>query len=114
MDGFRYINLAADTTGGVGIDVLAQYGVLGVFATMLVWFAKGAHQRERERGDRLEKETQRLNSLIVDRVIPALTAASNAAEESGRLLNAMQRERELRTELDRRRGQRDEEIPDGH
>lgn len=95
---------AAEVVGGdVNVSVLAQYGVLGIVASLLIWFAKGAHQRERDRADRLEEETRRLNTVIADRVIPALTSATRAAEESGELLNAMQREREAQTLLDRQR-----------
>lgn len=86
------MNVAAAES--VDFSVFAQYGVLGIFAAMLVWFAKGAHQRERDRADRLEDENRRLNTTIQDRVIPALTSATRAAEEAGELLNAMQRERE--------------------
>lgn len=85
----------AQTDGGVDLTVFAQYGVLGVIAAMLIWFAKGAHQRERDRADRMEAENKRLNELILDRVIPALTSATRAAEESAELLNAIQRERQL-------------------
>ncbi len=80
---------------GVDLTVFAQYGVLGIVAAMLIWFARGAHQRERDRADRMEAENKRLHELILDRVIPALTSATQAAEESTELLRAMQREREL-------------------
>ncbi|HYJ33824.1 MAG TPA: hypothetical protein VE326_11445 [Candidatus Binatia bacterium] len=88
---------------GVDLGALAQYGAVGLIAAGGIWFAKGTVQRERERADRLEDDNKRLNALIVDRVIPALNSATNAAEESGRLLNAMQREREVRAEVARRR-----------
>lgn len=101
--------LVQDADGGTfDPGTLAQYGVLGIFAAMLVWFAKGAHQRERDRGDRLEEETRRLNSLIADRVIPALNSASRAAEQSAELLVAMQREREMRRLIDQRSPQRED------
>lgn len=90
------LDLATDAgSGPVDLTVFAQYGILGVVAAMLIWFAKGAHQRERDRADRLEAEVQRLHTLMLDRVIPALTSATNAAEESASLLQSMQREREL-------------------
>ena len=89
------LTAAADTAGAIDITVFAQYGILGIIAAILIWFARGAHQRERERADRLEAEVQRLHMLMLDRVIPALTSATNAAEESTALLAAMQREREL-------------------
>lgn len=83
----------ADATG-FDLSPLAQYGALGVIAGLLIWFAKGAHQRERDRADRLEAENKRLYQSFIDIVVPALTSATRAAEETGELLNAIQRERE--------------------
>lgn len=108
--------------GSVDLNVWAQYGVLGVIASMLIWFARGAHQRERDRADRMETENRRLidldrereradkmeaenrrlNDLILERIIPSLIAATHAAEESAELLNAIQREREREREYNRR------------
>lgn len=87
--------LADAGSGAIDLNVFAQYGVLGLVSSGLIWFARGAHQRERDRGDRLEGENQRLNGMIIDRVIPALLSATRATEEAGNLLSAMQREREL-------------------
>jgi hypothetical protein len=92
----------ADAAGTVDYSIFAQYGVLGIVTAGLIWFAKGTHQRERERSDRLEAENRRLNEVIQDRVIPALTSATRAAEESTELLNAIQREREQQSLLNRR------------
>lgn len=93
--------LLADAADSLNIGTLAQYGVLGVFAAILVFFARGAHQRERDRADRLEDENRRLNAIIQDRVIPALGSATKAAEESAILLTAIQREREVQREAQR-------------
>jgi hypothetical protein len=101
-----YLLLPALLAADPSVDYLGtftQYGVLGVIAAMLIWFAKGAHQRERERADRMEEENRRLNTLILDRVIPALTSATRAAEESAELLSAMQRERDLAKLAEQRR-----------
>lgn len=87
--------LAADGGSGSGdIGVLAQYGVLGVFAVLLIMFAKISYKRETDRSDRLEAEVVRLNSLIIERVIPALGGATNVVQDATELLRAMQRERE--------------------
>lgn len=85
------VPLAADASG---YGDLAQYGVLGIVAVGLIIFAKGAHQRERDRADRMEAENKRLNELILERVIPALTSATRVAEQSGELLRAMQEDRQ--------------------
>lgn len=96
--------IVADTGGSsVDFSVFFQYGVLGVVAVLLIFFAKNAHQRERDRADRLETENQRLHELILERVIPALASAQRAAEESAELLTAMQRERELQQLVQQRR-----------
>ncbi len=84
-----------DSVSGFDFGVLAQYGVLGVITALLIVFAKGAYQREKDRADRGEAETQRLYQLMLDRIIPALTAAAEAARESSELLQAIQREREI-------------------
>jgi hypothetical protein len=94
--------LATDPTGSLDLSVFAQYGVLGILTLMLIFFARGAYQRERDRADRMEQENQRLHELIIERVIPALGSATRAAEESAELLAAMQRERELVQLLQRR------------
>jgi hypothetical protein len=86
---------AADPTGTVDINTFAQYGILGVLTLILIGFARGAYQRERDRADRSEEEIRKLNAAIQDRVIPVLMSATRAVEESVELLSAMQREREL-------------------
>ena len=88
------VTVAAETTDSAGFGILLQYGVLGVFATLLVIFARISYRREIDRADRLEKEVVRLNSTIQDKVIPALESATRAIEQSTLLLLDMQRERE--------------------
>lgn len=87
--------LAADPAAG-DLSLFAQYGVLGIVAAGLIWFAKGTVARERERADRLEIENRRLNELIAERVMPVLTTATRALEQSANLLTSLQREREAR------------------
>lgn len=87
--------LAAES-GGVDLGVLAQYGVLGVFAILLILFARISYKRETDRSDRLEAEVKRLNDLIQEKAIPALMSATGAVEESAAMMRAMQiREREV-------------------
>ena len=85
------------------LNVWAQYGVLGIITGILILFARGAYQRERDRADRLEEDNKRLNELIADRVIPALLSAARAAEESADMLRTLQRERELHTIAEQQR-----------
>lgn len=90
-----YHILAEAAADPVNLGILAQYGVLGLVAAGLFVFAKISYKRETERADRLEAEVTRLNNLIINRVIPALTSAAQAVEEATILLRDMQREREL-------------------
>jgi hypothetical protein len=83
---------ATEDAGGPNLAVLGQYGVLGVFAILLVWFAKFMINRETARADRLEAEVVRLNNTIQEKVIPALMSATGAVEESTEMLRDMQRD----------------------
>lgn len=69
--------------------VLLQYGALGVMvlaagAIIRVLFQRetAAHERERDRADRMEAEVQRLNSVIQDRMLPILHEATQAISEA--------------------------------
>jgi hypothetical protein len=84
--------LAASGDGGPDLATLGQYGVLGVFAILLVWFAKFMIGRETTRADRLEAEVVRLNNIMLEKVIPALMSATGAVEESTELLRDLQRD----------------------
>lgn len=86
---------AAEAGADPNLGVLAQYGILGVFAALLAYFAKFMVGRETARADRLEAEVIRLNDVIAARVIPALTSSASAVEDATELLKAMQREREM-------------------
>jgi hypothetical protein len=95
-----YLAETADDPTNLG--VLAQYGVLGVFAIILLVFAKISYKRETDRSDRLEAEVSRLNNVIMERdnqimerAIPALTIATQAAQDATQLLISMQREQEM-------------------
>lgn len=65
--------LAPDPAGN-----LYQYGAIGVFAVLLVFFAFSAIKRERDRTDRAEQELRELNAAMREEVIPVLTQATNA------------------------------------
>lgn len=94
--------LAAADSSGVDLSILTQYGILGIFALLLILFAKTSYKRETDRSDRLEAEVLRLNNLIQEKAIPALASATRALEESQNLLHDLQRERD-RDDTDLRR-----------
>jgi hypothetical protein len=69
--------------------ILAQYGALGVlviFASIAVrtLFQREtqAHEREKERADRMEAEVQRLNTIIQEKMLPILHEATKAISEA--------------------------------
>lgn len=95
--------LFAAEAGSVDIGVFAQYGILGVLCAGLILFAKGAYQREQSRADRHEEEIRKLHELMLDKVVPALTAGTQTIEEAVKVLSSIQREREM-SELRRREG----------
>ncbi len=77
------------------LETLANYGVLGVFATILVLFALRQIKREQERSDRLEARLDKQNDTNQERVIPALQSSATAIQAAVELLREIQREREL-------------------
>jgi len=91
---YLYALASAAEATPTGLVDLAQYGVLGIVAVGLIVFARNAHKREQDRADRMEAENRRLNELLLERVIPALTSATHAAKQSADLLQAMQEERQ--------------------
>lgn len=105
------MHLASGTAGGgIDLSILAQYGVLGVFAVLLIIFANSTYRREVARADRLESEVLRLNALIQEKHIPALEAAAHALKEATEVMRELQRDRSVRYReigRDERRPERD-------
>lgn len=110
--------LAVEPGGGSTLTSLIQYGVLGVIVALLIPFAyaaykiqtdraEAAYKRETERADRLEAENQRLNTVLREQAIPALTNVVTVMQGSQELLRDLQREREYGYP----RRHRDEEKP---
>lgn len=94
--------MAAATSDPINLGIFAQYGLLGIITAGLIVFARTSYKRETDRSDRLEAEVVRLNALIitrndmiVERVIPGLAAAAQAADAATMMLRDIQREREM-------------------
>lgn len=60
--------LAAESADPIGI--LLQYGVLGVFAVLLILYAKGSIAREQQRTERAEQQVKELNEFIRKELLP--------------------------------------------
>lgn len=80
---------------------LLQYGILGIFAGLMLILVRTLLKREQERSDTLAAEVTRLNTLIQDKAIPALVLATSAITESQRLLQAIQYQRDVENASDR-------------
>ena len=74
------------TQSEIPVAELGQYGVAGVIASIFLWFAWQVYKRERDRADKNETEIARLNTLIQDKYVPSLEAATKALSESNDLL----------------------------
>jgi hypothetical protein len=74
---------------------LAQYGILGIAAALLVLFARTLLKREQERGDAAALEVTRLNTLMQEKIIPALITATLAIVASQSILQAIQYQRDI-------------------
>lgn len=96
--GLAFYFLADAASDPANLGILAQYGLLGFVTTGAIVFGRVSYKRELERADRelaradrLEAEVTRLNNMVIDRAIPALTAAAQAAEHATQLIRDMQR-----------------------
>lgn len=77
------------------ISSVLQYGIVGVVAVVLFFVAKRLFDREQARADRLESDVRRLNDLMADQLIPALTKSTEAVLDASQLINDIRRQREI-------------------
>ncbi len=70
--------LAAEETASSGdpLTVLLQYGVLGVFAVLLIVYTRGSISREREKSDQAAAKVDELNGFIRDELLPKQVEAA--------------------------------------
>lgn len=68
-----------------GVDLLGQYGPLGVLVAVAVVFFRVAYKQQVDRGDRLE-------AALIDRALPAIDASNAALQEVTQLLRQIQTE----------------------
>jgi hypothetical protein len=76
---------STDATASV-TGVFLQFGVLGAFALLALWFFLNVYKREVARADRAEAALAVLNSDVRDKVIPALTDTIRVNAELQQLL----------------------------
>ncbi len=83
------------------LSSLLQYGVIGIFAVLLVIFSRALVKREQDRADSEHAENLRLNQLIQDKTIPALVEATKAIQSSQQILQQMNYQQEVRIAAER-------------
>lgn len=99
--------LAAAATADPASSLL-QYGVLGIFAVVLLALSRTLIKREQDRGDRLEDDNKRLNTLVIDKVIPALADSTNAVKDAITLFTQMKYKMDVEEEAKRKKGREEE------
>lgn len=71
---------------GIPVAELGQYGIAGVISMIFLWFGWQVYKRERDRADKNEAEIARLNTVIQDKYIPSLEAATRVLTSVKELL----------------------------
>lgn len=89
------LGLLGATSSSSNLGDLANYGVLGIFAMLLLIFAQRQVKREQDRADRLEARMEEKDRATIEKVIPALESATVAVQAAAVLLKEIDREREL-------------------
>ena len=95
---------------GISLDTFGNYGVLGVLTAILLIGARMLVSREMQRADRLEAEVTRLNTLIQEKHIPVLEAATAALKDSTDAFLKLQAEKNYDERRRGRDGGRGEDI----
>ena len=68
--------LAAAAEASDPLTLLLQYGVLGIFAVLLILYARSSLARERERSDQAAAQAQELNTYIREELLKNLGDAT--------------------------------------
>jgi hypothetical protein len=77
---------AAAATSGDPLQLLLQYGVLGIFAVLLILYTRGSITREREKGDRAEAQVKELNDFIRNELLPKQIEAATLHKQVAEVL----------------------------
>jgi len=77
------------------IEPLLNYGALGIFAALLVYFARSLLLREQKRADDSAAEVTRLNTLMQEKTIPALIAATQAVATAQTVLQGIKYQQDV-------------------
>lgn len=77
---------AAAATSGDPLQLLLQYGVLGIFAVLMILYTRGSITREREKGDKAEAQVEKLNDFIRNELLPKQAEANMLHKQTAEVL----------------------------
>lgn len=80
----------APAGSGIDLSPIVNVGAFGVLSLLLIWFAKGAYQREVKRADTAEAALQALQVKVIDMYVPATVEATRVI---GQFLDEARRDR---------------------
>lgn len=69
-------SLAVEPAAGDPLTLLLQYGVLGIFAVLLIAYAKSSIKRERDAADEAKQQVRELNDFIRNELLPKQVEAT--------------------------------------
>lgn len=73
----RVVELAAASTAPTDpLQMLLQYGVLGIFAVLMILYTRGSIAREREKSDQASQQAKELNEFIRNELLPKQVEAT--------------------------------------
>lgn len=100
-------NLYAAAASNVSIEgIFLQYGVIGVVALVLGYYARNAIKATEERAKRLEDDNRRLYQIMADQMIPALTKATGAVLDATAVMTEIRKREEINAAVEAARRQR--------
>jgi hypothetical protein len=67
---------AASADTGDPLQMLLQYGVLGIFAVLMIVYTRGSISREREKSDHAAQQVDELNNFIRSELLPKQVEAT--------------------------------------
>lgn len=109
----RILSLAEAAAEVDPLPTLLQYGVLGVFAVLLVIYTRGSIARERAKSDAAEMQVQELNNFIRSELLPKQVEATllhkqvaEVLEEAVQLITEMKVRDSISRQDDGRGGRR--------
>lgn len=76
MQRLMELAVASVGSGSDPLSMLLQYGVLGIFASLLIVYTRGSIQREREKSDQSAAQVKELNDFIRNELLPKQVEAT--------------------------------------